>query len=67
MKTWNVFPIVVILSLTSYYRSLDGLFVFDDSVAILKNADVNGRNISIQVGVDFVIFLYCFDSDEQYV
>lgn len=36
------YAIVILVNLVCYYRSLYGEFVFDDSVAILKNKDVVG-------------------------
>lgn len=55
MKKWQIYVVVILFNFVSFYRSLDGEFVFDDSVAILKNNDVNKRNISIQVKVIFFI------------
>lgn len=39
---------IIFINFLVYYKSLDGEFVFDDTVAILKNNDIKSRNISIQ-------------------
>lgn len=43
---------VVSLNLVCYYQSLSGDYVFDDSVAIVKNRDVNNglSRETLQVG-----------------
>lgn len=38
---------IVCINLLCYYRSLSGDFVFDDSVAILKNKDVLSDEINV--------------------
>lgn len=35
--------VIIILNLLCYYSTLPGEFVFDDSVAILKNKDVSNK------------------------
>lgn len=40
MKLAYKYLLIVVINLLCYYQSLDGEFVFDDSVAILKNRDV---------------------------
>lgn len=40
MKLLYKYLIIISINLICYYRSIDGDFVFDDSVAILKNRDV---------------------------
>jgi hypothetical protein len=41
---------IVFLNVICYYRSLRGDFVFDDSVAILKNKNVYMSTTTLQVG-----------------
>ncbi|XP_055606746.1 protein O-mannosyl-transferase TMTC4 [Uranotaenia lowii] len=41
------YGILALLSFCCYYSSLEGTFVFDDSVAIVKNRDVTDANISL--------------------
>jgi hypothetical protein len=40
MRLAYKYLLIVGINLLCYYQSLDGEFVFDDSVAILKNRDV---------------------------
>lgn len=40
MKLAYKYLLIIGINLVCYYKSLDGDFVFDDSVAILKNRDV---------------------------
>lgn len=40
MRLLYKYLIIICINLVCYYRSIDGDFVFDDSVAILKNQDV---------------------------
>ncbi|CAG9812134.1 unnamed protein product [Chironomus riparius] len=40
MQLFYKYLIIICINIICYYRSIDGDFVFDDSVAILKNRDV---------------------------
>lgn len=40
------YAIIVCVNLVCYYQSIEGEFVFDDSVAIVKNRDVNNGEIN---------------------
>lgn len=39
---------IIVINLICYYQSLDGDFVFDDSVAIIRNRDVYEGNFDLK-------------------
>jgi hypothetical protein len=54
MRLVYKYLIIIFVNLICYYRSLNGNYVFDDSVAILKNRDVYGELDSQTIKVSFM-------------
>lgn len=48
MKLVLEYLAIIVINLICYYQSLDGDFVFDDSVAVLKNHDVVEGNFDFK-------------------
>ena len=54
------YTLIIFINLLCYYSSLSGDFVFDDSVAILKNRDVSEKFNGETVRVSLMNENHCF-------